>query len=153
MSFYFLRSNVINSSSSHDSIFTSKETGKPSCPLRARLLFPYRHYRLSAPRVHNFDIQDPVDIAPNTNEPPSQRYADYRKVFFNCGLVEFLFVQPDGIPLLPFHCQPLLQRLPALSSHTKKEMLERAKSKPTSPKTRTRALFLQYLHRPLTRYQ
>ncbi|KAK0219479.1 hypothetical protein EDD85DRAFT_348541 [Armillaria nabsnona] len=47
MPFYFFRSNVINSSSGGSTLmFTSKAIRKPSCPLRARLSFPYRHYKL-----------------------------------------------------------------------------------------------------------
>ncbi|KAK0491959.1 hypothetical protein EDD18DRAFT_530608 [Armillaria luteobubalina] len=61
--------------------------------------------------VYTNDIQNPTGIdliddePPNTHEPPSQRHVDYCKVFFNCGLAgthNFLFVQPDNVPLLPF---------------------------------------------------
>ncbi|PBK83002.1 hypothetical protein ARMGADRAFT_682805 [Armillaria gallica] len=100
----------------------------------ARLLFPYRHYRL--PQVH-WRHPEPHRYRPqpsNINEPPSWRHVDYRKVFFNCGLGDFLFVQSDNIPLLPF--QLLQYRPAALSSHTKKATLEWAKPKHTSPKTR-----------------
>ncbi|SJL14833.1 uncharacterized protein ARMOST_18304 [Armillaria ostoyae] len=48
-------------------------------------------------------------------EPPSQRHVNYRKVSSNRGLVgahNFLFVQPNDIPLLPFHCQLLLHVAP-----------------------------------------
>ncbi|SJL15014.1 uncharacterized protein ARMOST_18495 [Armillaria ostoyae] len=67
--------------------------------------------------VYTNDIQNPTGIdlideePPNINEAPSQRRVDYCKVFVNCGLVgthNFLSVQPDDIPLLPF--QLLLQR-------------------------------------------
>ncbi|SJL14832.1 uncharacterized protein ARMOST_18303 [Armillaria ostoyae] len=68
------------------------------------------------------------------NEPPSHRHDEYRKVFFNCGLIDFLFVQPDDIPLLPF--QLLLQRRSVLSSHTKKATLGWAKPKHTLSKPR-----------------
>ncbi|KAK0430039.1 hypothetical protein EV421DRAFT_1861078 [Armillaria borealis] len=63
-------------------------------------------------------MQKPTGIdeePPNINEPPSQRHIDYRKVFSNRGLVgahNFLFVQPNDIPRLPFHCQLLLHVAP-----------------------------------------
>ncbi len=119
------------SSGGSTSTFASKAIRKPSCQLRARLPFPYRHYR--SPKVH----PEPHRYRPqpsNINEPPSWRHVGYRKVFFNCGHVDFLFVQSDDIPLLPF--QLLQYRPAALLSHTKKATLEWAKPKHTSSKTR-----------------
>ncbi|PBK87609.1 hypothetical protein ARMGADRAFT_447334 [Armillaria gallica] len=55
--------------------------------------------------VYTSDIQNPTGIdeeSRNINEAPSRRHIDYCKVFFNCGLVNFLLVQSDDIPLLPF---------------------------------------------------
>lgn len=66
--------------------------------------------------VYTADLQNATGIdliddePPNVKEPLSQRCVDYCRVFFNCGLVgahNFLVVQPDDIPLLPF--QLLLQ--------------------------------------------
>ncbi|PBK64604.1 hypothetical protein ARMSODRAFT_1022895 [Armillaria solidipes] len=68
-------------------------------------------YPKYSPLVYANDIQSltGVDLIdeelPNINKPPSQRRVDYCKVFFNCDLVgthNFLSVQPDDIPLLPF---------------------------------------------------
>ncbi|PBK68162.1 hypothetical protein ARMSODRAFT_1019756 [Armillaria solidipes] len=110
---YFIRSNVINPSSSGGSTFTSKAIGKPSCSLaHCRPPFPLL--------VYTSDIQKPTGIdeePPNINEPPSQRHIDYCKVSSNRGLVGahnflFEFMQPDYIPPLPFHCQLLLHVAP-----------------------------------------
>ncbi|PBK99813.1 hypothetical protein ARMGADRAFT_1059839 [Armillaria gallica] len=66
--------------------------------------------------VYTADLQNATGIdliddePPNVKEHLSQRHVDYCRVFFNCGLVgahNFLVVQPDYIPLLPF--QLLLQ--------------------------------------------
>ncbi|KAK0455300.1 uncharacterized protein EV420DRAFT_1555203 [Desarmillaria tabescens] len=77
-----------------------------------------RRFRIETTRLHKYallvytaDLQSATgvdlidDEPPNIQEPPSQRRVDYCKVFFNCGLVgahNFLVVQPDDIPLLPF---------------------------------------------------
>ncbi|KAK0219463.1 hypothetical protein EDD85DRAFT_989466 [Armillaria nabsnona] len=112
------------------STFPSKAIGKP-----LQACSPISHHRFSINAteyakytllVYTSDIQNPTGIdqePPNINKVPSR--VDYH------SLVDFLFVQPGGIPLLPFQ-----RRLHAAPHYRVTRRTRWAKSKPTSPKIR-----------------
>ncbi len=112
------------------STFPSKAIGKP---LQACSPISHRRFSINATEyakytllVYTSDIQNPTGIdqeLPNINEVPSR--VDYH------SLVDFLFVQPGGIPLLPFQ-----RRLHAAPHYRVTRRTRWPKSKLTSPKTR-----------------
>ncbi|KAK0430035.1 hypothetical protein EV421DRAFT_354638 [Armillaria borealis] len=115
----------INSSSSGGSTFTSKVIGKPSCPLRARLPYPYRHYKLPQ---HERHLQ--------RYRPQSRRISTSCRPMFTIAKIS-----PTTVSLTSSSCSPTIfcSFLYSFFSNTDprfRRMIEWAKSKPTSPQTR-----------------